>query len=85
MFAYHADDTLTEALWRRWPQCPPYEGAYDEVIPHLTVAVGDGDFAAVERQIEPLLPISAAAEEVWLIVRGEDGRWARELFFPLGA
>ncbi len=75
---------LTEALSRRWPQCPPYDGAYDEVIPHLTVAVGDGDFAEVEREITPLLPIALTAEEVWLIARGSDGRWARELAFALG-
>ena len=25
------------AVWQRWPDHPPYEGALDEVIPHLTV------------------------------------------------
>ncbi len=76
---------LTEAIWRRWPQCPPYEGAYDEVVPHLTEAVGEGAFAGVEREVAPLLPIGAIAEEVWLIARGEDCSWVREQTFPLGA
>jgi hypothetical protein len=75
---------LTREVWQRWPQCPPYEGAYDEVIAHLTVAVGDRDFADVERALTPLLPIAANAEEVWLIVRADSGRWVRELAFPLG-
>jgi hypothetical protein len=77
--------SLTREVWRRWPECPPYEGVYDEVIPHLTVAVGSGEFAEVERELALLLPIAVTAEEVWLIVRGQDGRWARELTFPLGA
>jgi hypothetical protein len=76
---------LTEAVWRRWPQCPPYRGAYDEVIPHMTVAMGDGDFADVERALRPMLPISATADEVWLIARGEDGRWVCERSFGLGS
>jgi 2'-5' RNA ligase superfamily protein len=76
---------LTEAVWRRWPERPPYEGAYDQVIPHLTVGVGQADFADVERALTPLLPIAATAEEVWLLVRSEAGRWELELAFPLGA
>src|SRR5207248_3232637 len=31
---------LTESLVDRWPQHQPYEGRYDEVVPHLTVAEG---------------------------------------------
>ena len=29
---------LTAAVWRRWPAYPPYEGAHEVVIPHLTVS-----------------------------------------------
>jgi 2'-5' RNA ligase len=29
---------LTAAVWRPFPQHPPYAGAYDDVIPHLTIA-----------------------------------------------
>lgn len=31
---------LTDAVATRWPECPPYEGEFDEVVPHLTVADG---------------------------------------------
>jgi 2'-5' RNA ligase superfamily len=75
---------LTQRVWRRWPEYPPYEGAYEEVIPHLTVAVGDGDFTEVERALTRQLPIPAKAEEVWLIVRAETGGWVCALSFPLG-
>src|SRR5262249_53902650 len=30
-------EELTAAVWRRWPDHPPYEGMFDTVIPHLTV------------------------------------------------
>ena len=29
---------LTAAVAQRWPDYPPYEGAFDEPIPHLTVS-----------------------------------------------
>lgn len=31
---------LTEALWNAFPQCPPYGGQYEDVIPHLTIGEG---------------------------------------------
>ena len=31
---------LTAQLCDRWPEAPPYGGAYPEVVPHLTVAQG---------------------------------------------
>jgi hypothetical protein len=27
---------LTEVVWSSWPRFPPYRGAYDEIVPHLT-------------------------------------------------
>src|SRR5437870_4853994 len=30
---------LTNVMTRRWPEHPPYEGRYDDVVPHLTVAM----------------------------------------------
>jgi 2'-5' RNA ligase superfamily protein len=65
---------LTEAVWRRWPERPPYEGAFDEVIPHLTITEPD-----------PPLPIAARASEVTLIQETEPGgAFAARLRFPLG-
>lgn len=55
---------LTELFAAAFPQWPPYGGAFDEVVPH--VSIGDalpGSEVAVLRE---LLPISATADEVTL-------------------
>jgi len=67
---------LIDAVWRRFPDYPPYEGAHDVVIPHLTVSD-----VPVDVDIE--LPIRAAAREVTLIEEGADGRWSVRRRFPL--
>jgi Aminoglycoside-2''-adenylyltransferase/2'-5' RNA ligase superfamily len=70
---------MTQALVERWPDHPPYRGAYEEIVPHLTVAYGD----AVPAGLAERLPIGARAEEVWLMGRA-GGRWVRRKAFPLG-
>ena len=74
---------LTAAVAARWPAYPPYGGAFDEVVPHLTVAEGDDEVLdAAERDVLAGLPIAALAEEVALL--GFDGRaWSRRESFPL--
>jgi 2'-5' RNA ligase len=74
---------LTDALWSRWPQFPPYGGAYDDVIPHLTVATGRQPPDVIER-LQRLLPLEARAAEVWLLTQKSDSRWALHRTFPLG-
>ena len=69
---------LTNAVWRRWPDFPPYEGVHDVVIPHVTVS--DGGRLDVELE----LPIAAHAHEVTLIEEAENGRWAERRRFALG-
>ncbi len=69
---------LTAAVWQRWPEAPPYEGAFDEVIPHLTVSETPLD-------LDLALPISARAHEVFLIEEDEaTERWSTRSRFPLG-
>jgi 2'-5' RNA ligase superfamily len=71
---------LTAAVYELYPDYPPYEGAHDIVVPHLTVS--DGDFVEVDVQ----LPIAARAHEVTLIEEAEaDGRWTVRLAFPLAS
>jgi len=65
---------LTEALLARWPESPPYEGAYDEVVPHLTVLEGGPEPEGLEADVIRRLPIEAVAREVWLL-RQHRGRW----------
>jgi len=69
---------LTAAVWRRWPECPPYEGAHDDVIPHLTISD-----ESVEVVVE--LPIAARADAVTLIEEQSDGRWLAREHFALRA
>jgi 2'-5' RNA ligase superfamily protein/aminoglycoside-2''-adenylyltransferase len=73
---------LTEALWAHWPEHPPYDGAYDTVIPHLTVFDGE-EPPGVAEVIEGALPIEGEAREMWLMVEGADGRWTTRRRFPL--
>lgn len=69
---------LTAAVWQRWPACPPYEGAFDEVIPHVTVSETPLD-------IDIALPISCRAREILLIEEDESsGLWSTRSQFPLG-
>jgi 2'-5' RNA ligase len=59
---------LTHELWQRFPEYPPYGGAFDEVVPHLTVPVPEGEHAAAVRfELEPRLPIMAHAREAALV------------------
>ena len=69
---------LTEAVWRRFPDYPPYEGAYDELVPHLTIS-----YEPIDVHVE--LPIPATAREVTLIEEAADGRWSVRRVFPLSA
>jgi hypothetical protein len=68
---------LTAAVWQRWPERPPYEGAFDEVIPHVTISETPID-------VELQLPIAARAREVTLIEEDEaSGRWTARVHLPL--
>jgi 2'-5' RNA ligase superfamily len=69
-------EELTRAVWRRWPDHPPYEGAFDAVIPHLTVSE-----TPIELEVD--LPIASRAVEVTLIEEQSDGTWANRRTFPL--
>jgi hypothetical protein len=60
---------LTRLLWGEWPECPPYGGAFDDVVPHLTVAIepSTADRSSIEEALSPLLPLEVRAAEVLLI------------------
>lgn len=63
---------LTAAVQQRWPEYPPYEGAFDEVIPHVTITVE-----------EVPLPISCRATQVLYLEEHDDGSWSEVRAFPL--
>lgn len=74
---------ITEALVSAFPSYPPYAGAYEEIVPHLTVAHGDpGGFDAVETELAPMLPVRVRVERAWLMAEDSSG-WRRHTPFPL--
>ena len=81
---------LTQRLVVAFPDCPPYGGAYPEVIPHLTVAQTSGGEAhaalllSVEAAIASSLPIACEATALSLFISDKDGEWtlAQRFAFP---
>jgi 2'-5' RNA ligase len=80
---------LTEVIVDRYPDTPPYAGAFAEIVPHLTVAkVSDirtldkiaEEFREVARR---KLPISARVNVVSLM-DNLSGSWKVRAQFPLG-
>jgi 2'-5' RNA ligase len=79
---------LTEAIVERWSDYPPYEGAHEAVVPHLTVAHGDDSLIAdAEADIAPALPIEAEVREALLLEETEPNRkrWEELASLPLAA
>ena len=75
---------LTELICSRYPDYPPYEGIHDEVIPHLTVALGDAALQdRIAAELSPALPIEAHAREVTLLEQRADGSWHPRERLPL--
>ena len=76
---------LTDLIFARYPEYPPYEGIHKEVIPHLTVAIGEPSLQdEVDRALTPHLPIAARVDGVALLVEDESGHWQESERFPLG-
>ncbi|HZC28969.1 MAG TPA: 2'-5' RNA ligase family protein [Gaiellaceae bacterium] len=74
---------LTQTIHERWPEYPPYEGAYDEIIPHLTVAAGPEPERA-EAEIAAQLPLTTRAEELWVMTKSRGRTWVLRRALPLG-
>jgi 2'-5' RNA ligase len=78
---------LTAALVAAFPEHPPYEGAFADVIPHATVAMTE-DAAVLERieaEVAQRLPIVTHVTEAALIVHDEAAdRWTIRERLPLG-
>jgi 2'-5' RNA ligase len=78
---------LTERAHAAFPDHPPFEGVYADVVPHLTVGhrhprpVLEG----AEREVLDHLPITRRAIDVVLLAQGgPGGRWTVWPRFPLG-
>lgn len=80
---------LTRAIWDRFPDTPPYGGAWPGIVPHLSVG-RFADASELERVAaelahasETALPIRAHATTAALIVN-TTGRWVLRNTFKLG-
>jgi 2'-5' RNA ligase len=77
---------LTRAVTERYPETPPYSGAFSAVVPHLTIAqVGDPQQLekisdAFDRASRGSLPIHSHVEKVWLLQK-QGGRWKSRCSF----
>jgi hypothetical protein len=79
---------LTHRVHAEFPEHPPFEGAFADVVPHLTVGHRHPRpvLAAAERQVQTELPVTGEATEVVLLVRQDPGgRWTTRATFPLGS
>jgi len=79
---------LTNAVVRRFPEYLPYGGAYESLIPHLTVADGNAASAdEAEFTLRELMqahgPINALCTSVALL-ENSSGHWRQMHEFPLG-
>jgi hypothetical protein len=72
---------LTQRLWRRFPDWPPYAGAHPTVTPHLTVAWG-AELDRAEAEVASRLPLRGRAHEAVLFQRAEPDRWEPLARFP---
>ena len=74
--------SLTEAMARAFPNHPPYAGAHDGTVAHLTLAQGP-DLPASGLPT-PALPLAARADAVSHLALRE-GRWYEFARYPLAA
>jgi 2'-5' RNA ligase len=76
---------VTAAIAAEWPEHPPYEGAHEIVIPHLTVAEGDDNelLARIASDVDPKLPVRTHVREAQLYAEDDAGRWHEHSRLPL--
>jgi 2'-5' RNA ligase len=77
--------SLIDRLSEAFPDYPPYGGAFDEVIPHVTIADDDGArMNANEAEAARQLPFERRISHAALIVEDANGQWGTRRRFPLG-
>lgn len=78
--------SLTNLVADAFPDYPPYEGQFDDVVPHLTIADhGRMDaMRAADRAVQPHLPIRTVTRAVTPLVEQPSGRWETAESFALG-
>jgi len=78
---------LTGAVWRAFPDYPPFSGKFDVVVPHVIVAHGDEpQLCEIEVALRIALPpagIQAHCAEM-ILIENTSGRWETMRTFALG-
>jgi 2'-5' RNA ligase len=76
---------LTEAVVQEWPEAPPYGGAHDDNIPHLTVAhdLTDELLDEIDHLVTGSLPIRTRLTSASLYVF-DSARWRVHHVLPFG-
>ncbi len=80
---------LIRTLSDAFPECPPYGGAYDEQVPHLTIGQRSDDAALAALQVAAAsvatcLPLRTTADTILLMTgRREPLSWRTAHTFPL--
>ena len=79
---------LMSGVFREFPDYPPFEGKFDTVVPHITVAHGDEPLLCeIEVELRIALPgagVPARCSEL-VLIDNSTGRWEQMDVFPLGA
>ncbi len=77
---------LIGALSAEFAEYPPYGGAHDEIVPHVTIAQDPRPdwLAAAERALPAMLPIREVAREAVVIAHLADRPWTTLWRLPLG-
>jgi len=78
---------LTDGVFGAFPDFPPFEGKFDTVVPHVTVAHGDEPLLC-EIEVELRIALSGAGvgarcSEV-VLIENSSGRWEQMHVFALG-
>lgn len=77
---------LTAAVWRRFPQTPPYSGAHPDPVPHLTVGDGApvGQLRDAAAALAARLPIRTRVDAVSVLCGSSTPRsWHTVVEIPL--
>jgi 2'-5' RNA ligase len=75
---------LTTAIASRFPEQPPYGGAFDEVIPHLTLAQTESSSDEIERDAARFLPFAWRVTAMEVLAEDGAGRWHAKWRIQLG-
>jgi 2'-5' RNA ligase len=76
---------LTTAIVERFPDHPPYDGAFAEIVPHLTLVESTTlDLDPIAAEAGRGLPFARRVSSMELLVEDGTGRWHGRWRIPLG-